>query len=119
MWGRILLGLFLFGHGFVHLNWRTYGPRTSWLLPGAGAAALRGLGATLFVLAAVGFFGATLGVFIQQGWWRPVAVASSMVSLLLLALFWNRGLIVGAAIDLAILIALLWAHWPPASRVGS
>ena len=123
MWWRILIGVFFLGHGFVHARWQLWwpggGPRTSWLLRNAGERTLRGLSTTLFVLAAIGFFAAGLGVFLQQGWWRPVAVISSVASLLLMALFWYRGLVVGAAIDTAILIALLVAHWPPASQVGS
>lgn len=123
MWWRILIGLFLLGHGFVHARWQLWwpggGPRTSWLLRSAGEGTLRSLGMTVFVLAAIGFFAAGLGVFIQQGWWRPVAMISSLVSLLVMVALWYRGLIVGAAIDVAILIALLWMHWPSASAVGS
>lgn len=123
MWWRVLVGLFFLGHGFVHARWRLWwpggGPRTSWLLSNAGEGMLRGLSSSLFVLAAIGFLAAGLGVFIQQGWWRPAAAISSVASLLLAAVFWYRGLIVGAAIDVAILIALWWLHWPPTSAVGS
>ncbi len=117
-----MIGLFFLVHGFVHARWQMWwpggGPSTSWLWPRA-AGSLGGLAATLFILAAAGFFGASLGVFIQQGWWRPLVITSSTVSLLVLGPFWYRGLIVGAALDVAILIALLWAQWPSASQVGS
>lgn len=114
MWWRILLGLFFLAHGFVHARWRT-----SWLLSYAGESTLRGLSSILLVLVAVGFFATGVAVFVQQGWWRTLAVVSSIVSLLVLGLLWNRGLVVGIAVDVAILIALLWAHWPSASQVGS
>jgi hypothetical protein len=73
---------------------------------------LTSLSTTLFVVAAVGFGLAGFGLLAHQGWWRPVAVISSVVSLTLLVLFWNNGLFVGAALDLAVLAVVLWLHWP-------
>jgi hypothetical protein len=118
MWGWGI-GLLLLGHAFVHAVWRTYGPKTSWLLANATESALASLSTALFVAGAVGFGLAGGGLLVHQGWWRPVAVVSAVVSLLLLGLFWNKGLFVGAAIDVALLVAILWAQWPRQIFVGS
>jgi hypothetical protein len=107
-----MIGLLLLGHGFIHAVWRTYGPKVSWLLPNASAPMLAALSTTLFILGAIGFGLAGVGLLVNQDWWRPVAVVSALVSLALLVLFWNNGLAVGAAIDLAVLAAILWVHWP-------
>ena len=112
MWWRLGIGLFLLGHAFVHARWRTYGPKTSFLLPNLGGSSLRSLSTTLFVASAIGFGIAGFIVLFGQAWWRPLAVVSSLISLALLVLFWNRGLIVGAAIDVGVLVAVLWLRWP-------
>ena len=109
VWGIALL---LMGHAFVHAVWRTYGPKVSWLLPDASAPVLTSLSTMLFVVAAVGFSLAGFGMLAHHAWWQPVAVISSVVSLALLVVFWNNGLFVGAALDLAVLAAVLWLHWP-------
>lgn len=120
----ILFGLFLLGHGLAHASWLLWwpggGPRISWLLTDADETTLRGLSTTLSVLAAVDFFTSGLCVLVRQGSWRPLAMIASVVSLLLLVLFWNRGFFMGAAFDVTIyVIALWWGNWPPASRVLS
>ncbi len=116
VWG---ISLLLLGHAFVHTVWRTYGPKSSWLLVHAGESVLTSLSTTLFIAAALGFGRAGLGLLIHHGGWRPVAVVSALASLLLLALFWSNNLFVGAAIDVAIVVAVLWAQWPPPVLVGS
>jgi hypothetical protein len=108
-WG---IGLLLLGHAFVHAVWRTYGPKTSWLLANVKGSTLASVSTALFIAGAIGFGLAGLGLLIHRGWWQPVAVVSSIISLLLLAIFWNKGLFVGAAIDVAVLVAILWLKWP-------
>jgi hypothetical protein len=116
VWG---ISLLLLGHAFVHAVWRTYGPKTSWLLANVGESTLTSLSTILFVAAAIGFGLAGLGLLIHHGWWPPVAVVSALASLLLLVLFWSDNLFVGAAIDVAVVVAVLWAQWPPQILVGS
>jgi len=85
-------------------------------------AAVQWIGIILVALATLGFVLAGLGVFGVSGLttvWRTVAVISSCVSLLLLILFWHKWLVVGVLIDIGILIALLWAKWPPIDLIGS
>jgi hypothetical protein len=44
-------------------------------------------------------------------------VAASSASLLLLVLFWHTWLVLGVAIDAALLFALLWLGWKPFDTV--
>lgn len=136
---KILFGLFLIAHGLVHAGLAAApipndpeskpgafftAPARSWLLPqlGLGASAIQWFGIILVVLATAGFVLAGLGVLGVPGLntiWRTVAVISSCLSLLLLILFWHPWLIVGVLIDIGLLIALLWAKWPPVDVIGS
>ena len=56
---------------------------------------------------------ALLNAVVPFGWWRVLAIASAAVSLLLVVLFWDRYLIVGLLIDVAVLITLLLTKWSP------
>jgi hypothetical protein len=130
---RLVTGAFLILHGLVHLG-AAVGPRPgasrewlwaffttgSWLQRGQGPQAVRPVGGiALFVLATVGFVLAGLVELIGLGAWRVLAVGSALDSLLLLILSWHRLLEVGVLLNVAILVALLWARWPPAELVGS
>ncbi len=96
---------------------------TSWLLTDRlGATATRGVGLTLWLVALIGFVAAGLGLFdwlVPRDFWEPLAIAAASVSLVAIASYWD-GLPffipnkVGAiAVDLAVLVYLLWLHWPP------
>lgn len=136
---KIIIALVLIAHGLVHAGLAAApnpdvpdskpgtfftSPERSLLLPNLGlsAAAVRWIGIVLVALATLGFVLAGLGVFGVPGLneiWRTLAVASSVVSLLLLILFWHLWLIVGVLIDIVILVALLWVDWPPVDLIGS
>jgi hypothetical protein len=79
------------------------------------------IGGALWLLALVGFVAAGIGVWSQQERWRGVAVASSAVSLLGLALFAqaSQPFLSAGAMDVIILVGLLLVHWPSAELVGS
>ena len=136
---KIALGIFIIAHGLVHAilaiapnpadadakpgAFFTTTER-SWLLPqlGLSTSAVQWIGIILVVLSTLGFVLAGLGIFGVAGLsliWRTLAVFSSCISLLLLILFWHPWLPVGVLIDIAILIALLWAKWPPIDLIGS
>ena len=90
----------------------------SWLLPklGMNGSTIQWIGIILVVLATLGFVLAGLGGLGVPGLnavWQTLAVFSACVSLLLLILFWHTWLVVGVLIDIGILVALLWAKWPP------
>jgi hypothetical protein len=130
---RLVTGAFLILHGLIHLGAAAVAARPgasreglwaffttdSWLLRGQGPQVRRPVGIALFVLASVGFVLAGLAELLGLGAWRVVAVASALDSLLLLILYWHRLLEVGVLLNVAILVALLWARWPPAELVGS
>ena len=135
---KIIIALFLIAHGLVHAGLAAApnpndteakpgafftSPERSWLLPqlGLNAAAVQWIGIILVAVATLGFVLAGLGVFGVPGLaeiWRTMAVISAAVSLLLLVLFWHPWIIVGALIDIGILIALLWVDWPSEELLG-
>jgi hypothetical protein len=136
---KIALAIFLIAHGLVH-SILAIAPNPSdsdakpgafftaversWLLPqlGLNATTIRWVGIILVALSTIGFILAGLGILGVPGLntiWRPVSVISAFLSLLLLILFWHPWLIVGVLIDIGILLALLWAKWPPVNMIGS
>jgi hypothetical protein len=129
---RLVTGAFLILNGLIHLG-AAVTPRSgtsreelwaffrtdSWLPRGQGPQAMSPVGIALFALAPVGFVLAGLVELIGLGAWRVLAAASALDSLLLLILYWHRLLEVGVLLNVAILVALLWARWPPAELVGS
>jgi len=114
---RIVIGVLLMIHGFAHWQITTgWGKLTADSVVlravGLGDSALASLGTALWVVALFSFNLAGIGVFAGQGWWRTLAISAAVVSLLVMGLFWQPSFILGAAVDVGILVALLWAHWP-------
>ena len=66
-----------------------------------------------FVISAMSFY----GILVPASWWRALAVAFAVISLMELLLFgrsWPVFNFIGASgLNIAILISLLWLHWPP------
>ena len=133
---RILIGVLLVLHGLVHgilavmpnpnaakpvaatffSEWAN--PRLRRLLSGR---ALQTLATVLAVIAGAGFIAAGLAMFdvlLPHDRWRALAIASSVVSLVLCALFWNRYLVVGVAVAVGIIVALGVLHWPTEALLG-
>ena len=134
---RVLIALFLIAHGLVHFilavvplpqpgaqrtpfwpSWWRSAVDPAWpisrLVPNAGL--VRTLGWILWLAAAIGFVAAGLGLMGIPGLqasWIALAVGASAASLLMHALYWHPWLVVGALLDLAILLAIL-ASWPAA-----
>ena len=116
---RILIAGALFVHGAGH----TLGfwmPARSWLLRDTPEPTLRIIGRVLWVVSIIGFVAACLGflgILVPVTWWQTLAVITAIISLLGLVLFlgsWPTFNTIGAVgMNLAILIALLWLHWPP------
>lgn len=115
---RILVGALLVVHGIAHVEitsvWGSRDSSTSWLFGDADT-----LGTVLSTVALGGFVLSGLAVFIGLGVWRPLAVVAACFSLVTIALFWDRKLILGVAVNVAIVVALVWAKWPGADLVGS
>ena len=92
-----------------------------------GDTAARVVCVILYLLALVGFVGATLGLLgwgVPREWWRPLALVSAAISLLALILFWNALILlfphkVGAlGVNAATLIGLLVLNWPSEAVLG-
>jgi hypothetical protein len=121
---RLVIGFLLVIHGFAHWNittaWGSQPAEVSWLLSNRGLspAALHSLGNALWVVALLAFIAAGAVLFAGWPWWRMLAIASSVISLLVIGLFWQPNMVFGAAVDIGILVALLWVHWPTAELVG-
>ncbi len=102
---RLAVGSLLFVHGFVHVRLWLWGvgsgpPNRSWLFGEVRAASV-----ALAILAGTALTAAGLGAVAGQNWWPNVALAGSLVSVVLIVLVVNRWLSIGLAID-AILIGL-------------
>jgi len=81
-------------------------------IPGLPKSSSRTIATALAGTATLGFVAAGLalwGVVVPFGSWRALAIASALVSLLLVALFWDRTLIVGPLIDATVLVVAILA----------
>ena len=128
----LLLGAFLIGHALVHASYLSPAPPAtaegpewpfemarSWLVTGAGLdpALVRTLGTALVVttialLVAAGL--STVGWLVPSDWWSPLVVGGAVASALALAMFFHPWLVLGLAIDVALLWAVLVMGWSPA-----
>jgi hypothetical protein len=115
---RVVIGLLLIVHGFAYWQittaWGTKEVATSWLL---GEAETRG--SVLWAVGLGGFILAGIAVFIGLRMWRPLAIASAVISLVTMALFWQTTMVIGAIVDVGIVVALMRAKWPQPKLVGS
>jgi hypothetical protein len=81
----------------------------------------------LYLAGLVGFLGAALALLgwgVPHDWWRTLAVASSVISLVALLLYWDALIFlfphkVGAlAVNVATLVCLLVLSWPSEADLG-
>lgn len=124
---RLLLSAVLVGHAAIHAGFVSPKPTTaggppwpfsldnSWLLTrlGVDASLARGLGMALLVILLAGYATAilsSLGV-IGSPMFSAGIVAGSVASLVLLIVFFHPWLVVGVALDVATLVAVLVADW--------
>jgi hypothetical protein len=78
------------------------------------------LGGLLWLAGGIALVAAGLGVLgwiVPTDWWRSLAIGGGAVSLIMLAIYFHPITIIGTASSIAVLVALLWAKWPPASLV--
>lgn len=128
---KLLIAAFLAAHALIHVSFLTpVPPRTaggpewpfeltrSWLVTGVhldsnlvramGVALVAG---TVALLAAASL--ASAGWLIPSDWWSPLVVSGAVSSLLTLALFFHPWLVLGLAIDVALLWTSLAGGWQP------
>lgn len=128
---RILIVLILGAHGIGHSigvvgGWAQSawgGSSTSWLLSPVLGRATGIVEGGLWLLPGIGFVVAAGMLVGNVELWRPVALASATMSLLVIALFPGQlpaGSTVGAvAVNAAVLLGLLVLNWPAAEAVGA
>lgn len=102
---RIAVAVLLFVHGFVHLRVWWWGfpqspfdPRRSWLI-----GETRAVSVALAVLAGALLMLAGAGYLTQQDWAAYTAIGGSLLSLVLIVLVFNPWLLLGLAIDVAVI----------------
>lgn len=138
--GTWLLAALLFAHGWVHLMFIFPQPEPagttaggiaypfdmgrSWLIGAAGIDIewIRTIGLAVMVATFAGFILAalsTVGVPVPAGWWAGLVVGSAIGSILLLALFFSPVLLLGFAIDLALLWLVLASVWSPGGGIAA
>lgn len=134
---RFIIAIVLFIHGIGHVmvflpafgisSTETWHAR-SWLLTSfIGDSASRVILVILFGAALVGFVGAALAL---MGWlvphdiWRTLSIVSAVISLVAVLLYWNAFVSlfpnkIGAlAVDIAVLVCLLFLNWPSEADIG-
>ena len=118
--GNILLGLFLVGHGIIHLGYLTSPPddpkypfrlSQSWLITRRGfpAAPVAITGTTLGLIAVIGFAMAALAKIgiLPAAWDSSLIAISAVASMSLLLLAWHQWLVLGVIINLVLLATTL------------
>ena len=105
----------------------------SWLLPGLGPNTAAAVAVPFWLVATVGFLVAALsfsGILIPDAPWRPIAVGSAIASIVGIALVagtWPGSptelrsmlnTVIAMTMNVAVLLALLWLHWPAQEMFG-
>lgn len=128
---RIVIAIILGAHGLGHIigiagGWASSawgGSSESWLLSPVLGRSTGFVEGFLWLLPAVGFVAAAGLLMAGIDLWRPLALASAVVSLVAIALFPQQlplGSLVGAvAVDVALLVGLLIVGWPSADALGA
>lgn len=121
---RVIVGLFLVAHGLVHLLYFAPRPgdpsypfvaedrwlaKTLRLQPSVAWAVAR----TLAVAGAIAFAISGVALLASADLWKAAAVVGSATSLVLMLLFFHPWLVIGIAIDVAILASVPSLHVPP------
>ena len=132
---KLVVAAFLLGHAAIHASFLAPRPAAtaggpewpfelghSWLLSPLGldaeATRILGIGLVAAILAGYAVAGlAAIGI-LPDGVWTGAVVLGSLASITLLALFFHPWLVIGFAIDAALLwLALAW-RWTPSMLVG-
>lgn len=111
--------------GIQNPSWVSWWPTNlgqSWLLSWLGLekAPFTWISGVLWLAGGIALAAAGLGVLgfiIPSDWWRTLAIAGGAISLFMLVVYLHPFTIIGTALSIAILVALLWVHWPPTCLV--
>lgn len=105
------------------VSWWPLNMGRSWLFSWIGlerTLAVYRIGGLLWLVAGLALVGAGLsvsGLVIPTDWWRALALAGSALSLVMLVLYFHPLMLIGTSSSLAVLVALLWFHYPPTNLV--
>jgi hypothetical protein len=129
---RAVLAIVVLAHGIGHVLFapmaysamRIPTSGQSWLLTGFLGKGLTDVLATAAALGlVVAFSVAAYGLFTQAAWWRGLLVVASILSIGLIALFWDglptSSAFFAIAFDVLVLVALLVLRWPSEATVGA
>jgi hypothetical protein len=138
---RLVIGGVLMVHGIGHggalgaLAWIRLRPGTStgdwvaarsWLVPSLPADAAATVASTFWVVSLIGFVVAALsfwGVLVPGDVWRPLAVASAVVSMAGVVFFFGTwpmfNTLAALAVNVAVIVAVVLLHWPPETVLRS
>lgn len=114
---RGVAGLLLIAHGLVHLLYLVddvpeFSLEGSWVVPAGAARPIAALLMAVTVVASVVLGLAVWGVPVVRAVWPLATVVAAGSSLVLLVAFWSNRLVVGVAIDLAMLaVVVLRPAW--------
>jgi hypothetical protein len=124
------------GHGgaLVALTWIRLRPGTptgdwlaarSWLVPSFPGDTATTIASAFWIASLVGFVVAAMsfwGILVPGDVWRPLGVASSIVSIAGIVLFFGTwpmfNTLAALGVNVAVLVAVLWLHWPPQATFG-
>jgi hypothetical protein len=97
----------------------------SWLVPSLSGDTARTIAAAFWIASLVGFVIAAMSFWgvVPDTVWRPLAVASAIVSTTGVVLFfgtWPTNYTLAAlGVNVAVLVAVLWLRWPPEAMLAS
>ncbi len=123
------------GHGgaLAALAWIRLRPGTptgdwlaarSWLVPSLPGDTATTIASALWIVSAVGFVVAAMSFWgvVPASVWRPLAVASALVSIAGIAFFFGTwpmfNTLAALGVNVAVLVAVLWLHWPAQATFG-
>ena len=129
---KILVGVFILLHGFVHLLYFGHSqklfelqaglvwPEDSWVLSSRlSGDKIKLIASTSLLMSAIGFIIAGAGLLLTQPWWRAIIIFAIVLSSFIYLIFWNGKLdqlpdqgLVGILINLLLLIFLFILKWP-------
>ena len=112
---RTVFGLLLVAHGLIHLLWFVPNEDPKWPFRSDRSwlpeASRRPVVVALVGLVVVGFVLLGLAVWGVPGLasvWPWLTVAAAAASLAVLVAFWDRQLVLGVVIDVALIVVALW-----------
>jgi hypothetical protein len=128
---RLVIAGVVLAHGVGHVlflgpalrvvDWAGQSSR-SWLLTATlGDGASRAIAAVVWSTAIVLFVGGVAGYLTDAPWWRTATIVAAIVSLAGIVVFWDGlampSVVFALIVDLAILAALVIAHWPAGAEI--